>query len=484
MELVATLDFGGSSVKASVATLEGRTVGRAAVLSETLRPRPFVAEFVPRDWWDAARTALAAALEAARREVPAGEVVAVTATSLRQGFVLVGPEGELGNGILNSDRRGADQLDALRQVGSDALYQLTGHWPAPELTLPKLMHLSGEEPERWRAAQKVLFVHDWALWRLCGETVTEASFASAGQMADVRRRAWAVELLDEVGVGTERLAPIVEAGTVIGHIAEGVPGVRPGTAVVSGGGDTQMAAMACGGLAPSTVTVVAGSSTPVQAAVSEVPDDPLRRPWISTHVRSDLWAAETNAGYGGTMLDWLAKITSRTTAELATQATESEPGARGLTAAVAAPIWSEENWARKAPAAALGFTPAHSLADLARAFLEAHAYAIRSNLEDLERATATHFGRVILTGGAAGSDDFCQLVADVTGRELTASESQDASAASAELARRALGAEAELTAADADLRVLAPRDHDAYQTGYERFLEVSEALQQLPKEAA
>src|SRR5712691_6592027 len=108
MELVAALDFGGSSVKASVATLEGHTVGRAAALSETLRPRPFVAEFVPRDWWDAARTALAAALEAARREVPAGDVVAVTATSLRQGFVLVGDEGELGNGILNSDRRGAD----------------------------------------------------------------------------------------------------------------------------------------------------------------------------------------------------------------------------------------------------------------------------------------------------------------------------------------------------------------------------------------
>jgi sugar (pentulose or hexulose) kinase len=483
MELVAALDFGGSSVKASVTTLDGRTVGHAVGRTGTLRPRPFVAEFDPAAWWDAARTALADALRAAGESALGADVVAVTATSLRQGFVLVGAEGELGNGVLNSDRRGAGQLDVLRRVAGDSLYHLTGHWPAPELTLPKLMHLRAAEPDRWLATRKVLFVHDWALWRLCGETVTEASFACAGQMADVRARTWASDLLDEVGLGNERLAPIVESGGVVGQASAGIAGLPPGTPVVSGGGDTQIAALACGGLAPSTVTVVAGSSTPVQAAVPDVPDDPLRRPWVSTHVRADLWAAETNAGYGGMMLDWLASIAGRTAGELAAEAAQSEPGARGLTAAVAAPVWSEEHWARKAPAATLGFTPAHTLADLARAFLEAHAYAIRSNLEDLERATASRFERVILTGGASRSDDFCRLVADVTGRELDASPAADGGAASAELARRALDVDVEAPVA-VEARRFAPRDHDAYRPGYERFLEISAMLQQLPKEAA
>jgi sugar (pentulose or hexulose) kinase len=483
MELVAGLDFGGSSVKASVTALDGRTVGHAAAPAETVRPEPFAAEFAPGEWWKAACTALGDALRRAREDVPDGDVVAVTATSLRQGFVLVGADGELGNGVLNSDRRGADQLGRLRSVAGDSLYRLTGHWPAPELTLPKLMHVREAEPDRWLATHKVLFVHDWALWRLCGETVTEASFACAGQMADVRARTWAGDLLDAVGLGNARLAPIVEAGVLVGHVSSDVPGLRPGTPVVSGGGDTQMAALAAGGLAPSTVTVVAGSSTPVQAAVSEVPDDPLRRPWISTHVRPDLWAAETNAGYGGMMLDWLATISGRTTTELDAEATRSEPGARGLTAAVAAPVWSEERWARKAPAAALGFTPAHALADLARAFLEAHAYAIRSNLEDLERATASRFEHLVVTGGAARSDHFCRLLADVTGRVLVASVSLDAGAAAAELARRALGIEIE-TPVRLEVRSFAPGDHDAYGVGYERFLEISAMLQQFPKEGA
>lgn len=487
MALVAGLDYGGSSLKAWVADLETAEVLSAVTEpTETARPRPYAAEFDPADWWAATGAAMRSAVDAAGR--PLGEYAGITATSLRQGFVLVGGSGggtELGPGVLNSDRRGGPHLETLRRrIGVERLYALTGHWPAPELTLPKLLDVAAGQPELWDAAERMLFVHDWALWRMSGEAVTEVSFACAGQMADVGRRAWASELLDELGLGTAKLARLVEPATVVGRLADGSLGLPLGIPVISGGGDAQVAALGAGGMVPTTVCVVAGSTTPLQAAVSSFPIDPLRHPWVSTHLQPDLWVAETNAGYAGMNFGWLAATSGRTTAELSDLATGSVPGARGITATVASPVWSEESWATKAPSTVVGFTMAHGPADVARAFVEAHAYAVRANVDDLERAIGGHrFERVLLTGGAARNPDFRHLMADVTGRVLTVTEVSDSAATGGTaLAARAL--EAEHRPAPLVSVVIEPQPEDAYEEGYRRYLAVFGAMQaHLPPEA-
>lgn len=483
MSLVAGLDFGGSSLKAWVADLETAHV-RSAVTEPTAtqRPRPYAAEFVADDWWRAAGRAMRAAVESAGADP--GGYVAVTAASLRQGFVLVDGQRELAPGVLNSDRRGADHLDTLRRaVGVESLYALTGHWPAPELTLPKLLDVAAHHPEVWRAARTVLFVHDWALWRMSGAATTEVSYACAGQMADVANRAWAGELLDELGLGTALLAELVEPASVVGTLADASLGLPLGIPVVAGGGDAQVASLGAGGLAPGTVSVVAGSTTPLQAAVAGFPVDPLRHPWVSTHLLADLWAAETNAGYAGMNFDWLAAATGTTVADLAELATTSVPGAAGITATVASPVWSEEAWARKPPSTLVGFTMAHDVADVARAFVEAHAYAVRANLDDLERAVGAPFARVLVTGAAARSPWFRQLLADVSGRRITVPDVRDSAAAGGTaLAARAIGAEHRPPPLDA-VEVV-PATHDGYEEGHRRYLAVFAAMHEhLPPEA-
>ncbi|MDQ6797521.1 MAG: FGGY-family carbohydrate kinase, partial [Actinomycetota bacterium] len=170
--------------------------------------------------------------------------------------------------------------------------------------------------------------------------------------------------------------------------------------------------------------------------------------------------------------------------ELSVLAAQSEPGARGITATVASPVWSEESWATKAPSTLVGFTMAHGLADVARAFVEAHAYAVRANIDDLERAIGgRRFDRVLVTGGAARNVDFRQLLADVTGRVLTVPEvTDDAAGGGAALAARALDANhrppplATLT--------VEPRRDEGYEAGHRRYLAVFESMQaHLPPEA-
>jgi len=476
MSVVAGLDFGGGAVKACVADVDtGVVLGSAEQATETSHPAPGRAEFEPTAWWAAASAAMREAVAAADR--PAADYAAVTVTSLRQGYVLLDEEAEIGCGVVNSDRRGAAQLDRVRDtIGAERLYDVTGHWSAPQLTLPKLLDEQQSSPERWDRTRTVLFVHDWALWRLSGNRVSEPSMASAGQLLDVRARTWATDLLEHLGLSADVLPPLLDPASVAGELRDAGLGLPLGTPVVVGGADTQMAAAGAGGLGRGVVSVVAGTTTPLQASLDQAPADPLRHPWVSTHLLSDRWAVETNAGYTGMSFDWLAGLTGRSVAELADEAAQSEPGAAGISAVVAARSWNEEAWSNRAPSALVGFEPRHHRADVARAFLEAHAYGIRGNLEDLERATGELLGQVCLLGGAARSRIFVQLVADVTGRPISQIDSAyPAGRAFAWLAARAEGTDASPPTFSGE--TVEPQLSERYEEGYMRYSEAGDVVQ-------
>lgn len=478
---VLALDVGGSAVKATLAdAVTGAVRAHSSVPLQTEWPAPGRAELDPVPWWDAVCRASAEVL--ARTD--GAQVVAVVPSSLRQGVVLLGADGELGRGILNTDRRGADQLDTIvARIGRERLYSTTGHWPAPELTLAKLVHLTASEPDRLARTRRVLFLHDWVVWRLTGAEVTEATLASSGQLLDVAGRTWAVDLLAELDVDASLLPELRGAGSVAGQVLPGAHdphGIPAGTPVLVGGGDTMLAALGAGGVREGDVTVVAGSSTPVQAVVGAPPRDPLCRPWVSTHLAPASWAAETNCGYPGGMLAWYAGTLGRSLADVLDLAWTAAPGAAGVTAATATAVWDEEHWARRAPASLHGLTPATTTAQVARAHLEAHAFAVRANVEDLRRATGSTGGRVVLTGGASADPRFGGLVADVLREPVHDAGPRTAGRAAAALLAGDLGPLADDSPDPHGTRVVVPGAGDGFEEAYARFLTVTGAARSAP----
>ena len=469
----AGVDVGGSSVKAWVVGDDYNVVGRAAVSTPVLKNSAHRNEFLPNHLWRAVISALSMAI--AKAGPAALNIEGVTVTSLRQGFVLIGDQIELGNGVYNSDRRGAAQLELLKnKIGAERLYEVTGHWSAPELTLPKLMHIAHTEPERWAETRRVLFVHDWVVWRLTGVMRSEVSQISAGQMADVEQRDWAKDIINELGLGMERFAPSVEPGVRVGEVtaaaSRSIPVLKIGTPVVSGGGDTQFAALGMGGLQSGAVTIVAGSSTPIQVATSMPIRDPQRRPWVSTHMLPTLWAAEFNAGYPGTMAAWLAGVVGDRSID---DRRRSSPGANGVTALVSTPHWAEQYWAWKAPNAIIGVTPSTTPGDLADAMLESHAFGIRGNLEDLASTSQGLPARVLLGGGAAHA--LGTILPDALNRPIDlVAEPMPAALAGAFLVGRALGEDPPLP--DPEFRTLQPTESGRYERSYSRYLSEYSAL--------
>jgi xylulokinase len=177
-------------------------------------------------------------------------------------------------------------------------------------------------------------------------------------------------------------------------------------------------------------------------------------------------------------LDWFARITGTSVDMLADEAAASAAGANGITAAVTARLWSEETWSSGAPGGLIGFEPGHARADVARAFIEAHAYGIRGNLEDLERATDATASRICLLGGAARSRAFAQLVADTTGRPIgRVAGGYPAGRAFAWLAATA-GPAAGAEAPGFDGETIEPHPSDALEEGYMRYIAAGDALRQ------
>jgi xylulokinase len=441
-ELTLTIDGGGTSVKVSAYSIAaGCTVAGAVVEYSASFPSPELAEFDPASWWEAVMQAIRETVD--RASVPPSGYSGVTCVGMRIPFVLLdGHREALGPGILNIDRRGQSYLHRVRtELGPERLYQLTGHWPNAKFGLPKLLWFVDQRPELWRRTRHVLQFHDWLVFELSGQLVSEPSSAAMSQLVDVHRRDWADELLGVFGLDRALFPQMVDAGTHVGGLAPTVArqtGLLAGMPVYAGGGDSHVSAFGAGGARTGDISIIGGSTTPVMLASAAPLLDPAHALLVSPHLRPQVWAVETNAGTTGILYKWLrdlvplhdksGQISTPSYAAIDDLAASSPLGSRDLMIACANPFWGEDSWERLPPISIVGLTPGHSIGDVGRAILECACYAIRGNFEALEAGLEGPSKRIIFSGGTSRSSFASQMLADVIGRTVMVAEVPEPSA--------------------------------------------------------
>jgi sugar (pentulose or hexulose) kinase len=375
----------------------------------------------------------------------------------------------------------------------EPLYRLTGHWHAPELTLPKLLWFQAQEPTIWERARYFLFVHDWLLLRLTGRKATTASLVAAGQMGDCAGRTWALDMLQELEIPADLLPPVMESGTLLGKLLPEVAasvGLEPGVPVYTGGGDTQFGSLGAGGLKPGTAVIVGGSTTPIMMTAERPLFDPLRHPWVSPHLRPGLWAVETNAGHTGMLYKWFrdtfgqaqvaqARVEGRGEYEVLNDLAQAAPlGSDGLLVVATNPRWAQDTWQRKAPYLLYNFQMSHTTGHAARAIMEGVCLGVRGNLDQLERVAGQPFAEVIFTGGSAQAPFWAQMMADVTGRPLQVSNvSEPAAVAGAQLVQWGQGEQMDLPPPITTCYEPRSTQVAAYEPIYRTYLDVFEKTQ-------
>lgn len=493
-DLVLTIDAGTGSSRACVYDIsQNRPVAVAARDCPIDHPATGLAEWQPSVWWQAIAEAISQAVDMAGR--PATDYLGITVTSLRQGFVLLGKHGEpLAPGILNYDRRGAGTIALIEEVMPiEELYQLTGHWHAPELTLPKLLWFKQERSELWQRTELFLFIHDWLLFRLTGRPATAASMITAGQMGNCSARTWAVDLLEQLGIPTGILPAVLEGGELAGHLLPDVAdetGLKPGLPVYAGGGDTQFGSLGVGGLGRDRAVIVGGSTTPIMMTTDRPLFDPLRYPWVSPHLTPDRWAVETIAGHTGMLYKWFrdvfgqaqvmqARAAGRGDYEALNDLAADTPiGSDGLLVVATSPRWAQDTWRRKAPYVFYNFQVSHTIGHAARAIMEGVCFGVRGNLEQLERVAGKPLEEIIFTGGSARVPFWAQMMADVIGRPLAVSQvAEPAAVAGAQLVLWGQGEQETLPQPVVRCFEPEPARTAAYEPVYQAYLDVFEKMQ-------
>ena len=120
------------------------------------------------------------------------------------------------------DRRTEGVMESVfERVPRERIYAATGIQFLSINTIYQLAAACRHTPEAVDAARSLATIPDVLNYWLSGELVSEYTIATTTQMVDARTRTWAIELLNEIGLPSRLLQPIVEAGTVIGTLPPG-----------------------------------------------------------------------------------------------------------------------------------------------------------------------------------------------------------------------------------------------------------------------
>jgi sugar (pentulose or hexulose) kinase len=483
---VLVIDAGTSALRALIVGVDGAVSPVAAEPWRTVVPddaAPFGREFVPA----AVAAALARLLDAAAPH--RDHIAGIAFTGQREGLAFVAEDGAAIFAAPNVDARASAEGIAIDTARAADVYATTGHLPSLMQAPAKLAWLRAHRPHDAARVRYVLPLADWLANLLTGAPAISRSLAAENGLLDVTTCAVAAPLLASLGFAPALVPPILDDGALAGAVASGP---FAGVPVALCGADTQCALVGMGAIDAGAAGVPAGWSAPVQCVTAAPIFDAQRRTWTGTHVASNRWILESNAGETGRVWQWACALLRVAPEEASRLAAAAPPGAHDAMAVIGAR--SMRAGEMNAGMGALTFPlplvmSAPERGDVLRSVLEATAYAIRANLEQIEEIARTRIGTLRLGGGMSRAAVFAQIVADVVDRPVEVAASAETSAlGAAALASAALGLHASLDAAVATMtggrRALTPdlAVSAAYEDYYARWCALSDEAARLATE--
>ncbi|SKC11997.1 autoinducer 2 (AI-2) kinase [Sphingobacterium nematocida] len=240
----------------------------------------------------------------------AGDVIvkAVTATSQREGIVVIDDKGNSLLGMPNIDHRGRKWEDDL--LDKEFVYNLSGRFPTSLFSALKLVGLRSVYPNVFNQIDCVMSISDWIQYKFSGVTSYEHSQASETLLYDVEAKNWSTDLLKLFDFSASILPELMDSGTVLGPVKKDVAEdlqLSTAAVVVVGGGDTQLAIRS---MEPSAndVVIVSGTTTPIIKIINRYEKDKDQRTWTSRHIDRSNFILEANAGVTGLNYQRLKEI--------------------------------------------------------------------------------------------------------------------------------------------------------------------------------
>jgi xylulokinase len=445
---VLAIDLGSGGPKVAVVKENGEIVSHASDAISTIFVPGGGAEQDPRDWWRAVGKAVRAALSPSH--VDPKKIVAVSCTGQWSVTVPVDKDGEpLMNAVHWMDSRGAPYTRAvtngLIKIEGYGLRRLlewiriTGAVPthAGADALAHILFLKRERPEVYARTHQLLEPMDYLNLRLTGRF--SASYATIfpyllTDNRDVNNVHYDDRLLRLTEVDRAKLPDLVPVDAVLGTIRPEVAaewGLPATTQVLCGTADNQTAALGAGSIEDGTGYISVGTTSWLSCHIPFKKCDLLRSIATMPSAIPGRNIVVAEQGAAGRCLEavverWLfadrnfsdAATRAATYREAFEQAASVPPGSDGL---LFLP-WLNGS----GPPAANGDTRGGFLnqtlrtgrGQAVRAVMEGVAFNLRWLLPHVERFVGKRFDSLRFVGGAATSDLWCQIFADILNRPM------------------------------------------------------------------
>ena len=432
--------------------------------------------------------------------IDADDILALSATSMREGIVLYDKDGNELWGVANVDARASQEVGYLKENFSEIeqeFYDLSGQTFALG-ALPRIMWLKNNRPDIYEKVANISMIGDWVLAKLSTVIATDPSNGGTTGIFSLKNRDWHVEMARKVGLKDDIFPPCYEVGTIIGEVSEKASsqtGLSTTTKVVTGGGDVQLGSAGLGIVKDGQVAILGGSFwqqiVNIKSDVKPPSDMGIR---VNPHVISHLSQAEGITFFSGLIMRWFrdafcdlekfeAKDLGIDVYELLEQKARKVPlGSHGIM-----PIFSDSmkygKWYHASPSF-LNLSIDADVCNKASMFraLEENACIVSAiNLQKVKDFTGVEIEEIVFAGGASKGELWCEILADVTGCRVKVPKVTEATALGACMsAGVGAGVYTSLEEASKELvvwdRIYEPnmQNHKKYQEIKERWIKAYE----------
>lgn len=351
------------------------------------------------------------------------------------------------------DTRAGKEIEFLeKELGKDEIFQKSGAHLTSQASGPKILWIRNNEPEVYKKTRWFLTSEAYLVYKLTGKASIDIYTAGGyAPLYDVVQREW-IEEAARLITPTDRLPKAYWSWEVVGRVTDEASretGLAEGTPVVAGTTDAAAEALSAGVSEFGDMMLMFGSSIFFIMKIEKL--IPTHNFWSSNFLEEGEYAILGGMSTGGSLTTWFRNQLGQMELEyerihgenayeqLAREAASAPAGSNAL---IALPYFEGERTPIHDPLARgvwFGLSLKHTKGDMYRSILEGVAFGIRHNLEVM-LTEGFQPGRILAVGGGTKNDLWMQIVADVTGAELTLPEQQiGASYGDAFLAGRGVG---------------------------------------------
>lgn len=439
-----TIDAGTGSVRAVIFNLDGEQISVGQEEWEHLSCEGVInsMSFDYKNNWKLILKCIKKALEDAC--LSGEDIVAVSATSMREGIVLYDDLGNEIFAVANVDARAHQEVNSLKENYpgiEEEFYNESGQTFALG-ALPRILWVKENLPETYEKMAKISMISDWILFKLSGIIATDPSNGGTSGIFSLRQRDWVSQQATKVGLKDNIFPPTYEPGVVLGNVNDTQSLLGSKTLVVVGGGDVQLGSAGLGVVNLGDAAILGGSFwqqiVNISSDVRPPKDMSIR---VNPHVIVGQSQAEGITFFSGLIMRWFRDAFCDKEKELAEQkgmdayayleelASAVPVGSHGII-----PIFSDSmkygKWYHAAPSF-LNLKIDASVCNKASMFrsLQENACIVSSiNLEKIEKFTGVNVSEIIFAAGASKGFLWPQILADVTGKKVKIPKVKEATA--------------------------------------------------------